>query len=81
MKAALAYYQGKFNSSTFEWLSATRCKITLVDDVNQLQGSFVAVYDANRVMVNVTDDTEMIKITPSGAPLPPAPPAEPAGGQ
>jgi len=80
MKTALAYYQGKFNSCSFEWLSATRCKISLVDDVNQLQGSFVAEYDANKVMVDVKADTGMKPITRGGAPLPPEPPAFLEGG-
>jgi hypothetical protein len=73
MKAALAYYQGKFNNCSFEWLSATRCKVTLVDDVDGLIGSFVAEYDANKVMVDVQDDTEM-KPTKGGVPLPPLAP-------
>ena len=71
MKAALAYYQGKFNHCGFEWLSATRCKITVVDDVNQLQGSFVAEYDQDRTMVDVKADTGMKPIARGGAPLPP----------
>jgi hypothetical protein len=80
MEAILAYNQGKFNSCNHEWQTATRCKITLVDDVNQLKGSFIAVYDVNKVMVDVKDDTGMKPINKGGAPLPPEPPALPAGG-
>jgi len=77
MKAALAYYQGKFNGCSFEWLSATRCKISLVDDVNQLQGSFVAEYDADKVMVDVKADTGMKPIKTAAPPIPSPPEALP----
>jgi hypothetical protein len=80
MEAIKAYNEGKFNSCNCEWQTATRCKITLVDDVNQLKGSFTAEYDTNRVMVDVKDDTGMKPITRGGAPLPPEPPALPAAG-
>lgn len=70
MKASLAYYQGKFNHCNFAWLTADECKITVIDDVNHLSGSFTAEYDTNRVMINVKDDTEM-QPTKGGVPLPP----------
>jgi hypothetical protein len=79
MKAALAYYQGKFNYCSSEWLSATRCKVTLVDDVDGLTGSFTAEYDTNRVMVNVEADTGMKPIK-TAAPPRPSPPEELPGG-
>ena len=82
MKAILAYFQGKFNSCNFEWLSATKCKISLVDDVNELQGSFVAEYDANQVMVDCQADVGMKTIKKVALPLPgpPPPPELPEGG-
>jgi len=80
MKAALAYYQGKFNHCGFEWLSATKCKITLADDVNQLQGSFVAEYDQNLAMVDVKADTGMKPIKTAAPPIPPPPEPLPEGG-
>ncbi len=79
MKAALAYFQGKFNSCNFEWQSATRCKITLIDDVNQLQGDFIAVFDDKRTMVDVKSDAGMRSIKASG-PAVLEPPAELPGG-
>ena len=80
MKAALAYYQGKFNYYSSEWLSATSCKVTLVDDVNHLRGSFTAEYDTNRVMANVKDDTGMKPIKTAAPPIPTPPGAPPEGG-
>jgi len=80
MKATLAYFQGKFNSLTFEWLTASRCKVTLVDDVNGLQGSFVAEYDENLVMVATEADIGMKPIKKAAPPLPPSPPELPEGG-
>jgi len=74
MHASLAYFQGEFNTCNFEWQTASRCKVTLVDDVKGLQGSFVAEYDANKVMVDVTSDSGMKPTKRGGAPLPPSPP-------
>jgi len=71
MKAVLAYFQGKFNNCHFDWLSTTQCKITLVDNSNSLKGSFIAKYDENRAMVDVTDDTEMKPIKLATRFLPP----------
>jgi len=73
MKAFKAYKGGKFNNCSFEWQSATECKVTLTDDVNGLQGSFVPQYDENKVMVGATADTGMKPINKSAAPLPPSP--------
>jgi hypothetical protein len=81
MKALLAYYQGKFNSCSFEWLSATRCKVTLVDDVDGLTGSFTAEYDSNRVMVDVKADTGMKSIKTAAPPIPSPAEELPEGGQ
>jgi hypothetical protein len=81
MKASLAYFQGEFNSLTFEWQTASRCKVTLVDDVNGLQGSFVAEYNTNKVMVDVTADSGMKPTKKGGAPPPPPPPEFPEGEQ
>ena len=80
MKAALAYNEGKFNHCSFEWQSATRCKVTLVDDVDGLTGSFTAEYDSNRVMVDVKDDTGMKPIKTAAPPIPSPPEALPEGG-
>jgi hypothetical protein len=59
MKAALAYFQGKFNSHQAEQLSETEFKITLGDSENELQGSFVAIYNEDGEMIDTRDDTEM----------------------
>jgi len=80
MKASLAYFQGKFNSCSFSWQTATRCKVTLVDDVNNLEGSFVAEYDQDQVMVEAKADSGMKLIKKAAPPLPPPPPELSKGG-
>jgi len=80
MKAILAYWQGKFNICNFDWLSATKCKISLVDDVNELTGSFVAEYDADQVMIDCQADVGMKPIKKAAPPLPPSPPELTKGG-
>lgn len=72
MRASLAYFQGKFNNCTFAWESGTKCKITVLDSVDGLKGSFVAEYKDN-VMVNIESDDEM-KPTQRSIPQPPDPP-------
>lgn len=59
MKAVLAFYQGNFNSHQAEQLSANEFKITISDSVNQLYGSFIAVYNDKREMIDVRDDSGM----------------------
>jgi hypothetical protein len=80
MNAVLAYFQGKFNSCSFKWQTASRCKVSLVDDVNGLEGSFVAVYDKNLAMVATEDDTEMRPAKKAAPPPPPVAPELREGG-
>ena len=79
MDALLAYFQGRFNSCSFEWQTASKCKISLVDDVNNLQGSFVAEYDEAMVMIKAQADSGMKPIKKGGAPPVPPAPGSPGG--
>jgi hypothetical protein len=76
MKASLAYFQGKFNNCTFAWESPTKCKITVLDSVNELKGSFVAEYQ-DSLIANIDSDNEM-QSKGWGRVLSPPPPPKPS---
>ena len=59
MKASLAFFQGKFNAHQAKQLAANKFEITLGDSENQLQGSFVAIYNEDGEMIDVQSDTGM----------------------
>lgn len=71
MKAILAYFQGKFNYCSFNKKADNIFEVTLIDNVNQLEGSFTAEYDVNLVMVNCQADTGMKPIHRVILPTPP----------
>lgn len=80
MKAVLAYFQGKFNNCNFGWVSPTECEVSLVDNVNNLEGSFKATYDADKVMTDAQSDTGMKPIKRVNIPSPPSPIISAEGG-
>lgn len=80
MKAVLAFFQGKFNNCNVKWISATECEISLVDNVNNLEGSFNATYDADKVMTDAQADAGMKPIKRVNIPSPTSPIMSTEGG-
>jgi len=63
MLASLAYFQGAFNTCSFEWTDPTHCKISLHDTKNDITGSFVAQYDKAWDPANPTNRPQIIDIS------------------
>ena len=65
MKALLAYFQGNFNNCSFEQIGDREFVVKLVDEVNQLAGSFIATYNKDHEIDDFRDDSGMksMKIT------------------
>jgi hypothetical protein len=69
MKASEAYIEGKFNLCQFN-----NGVITLIDNVNNLRGTFSAIFDTNNVILQVLQDSDMAAGWVTPAPfIPPAP--------
>ena len=69
--AVLAFFQGAFNSCSFEWQLDGRCKITLVDNLNNATGSFMATYnDDKSQIIDISDETGMNDIAAMPIPKP-----------
>ena len=59
MKALLAYLQTLYNNVTFEWINSTHCKVTVENIKDGTVGSFIAIVDGNKNIIDSTDDTGM----------------------